>query len=68
MEQQQFISPGLLYSIAPENFSELHLNDESQVDTFDWTAHESELTGDSFARAVFSFLRITASKWGIRSH
>lgn len=29
MEQQ--FSPGLLYSVSPENFSELHLQDEEKT-------------------------------------
>ena len=33
---QQEFSPGLLYSIAPENLSELHLLDEPTVDEFEW--------------------------------
>lgn len=68
MDQQQYFSPGLLYSIAPGNFTELHLNDESQVDAFDWRAHESEFAGDTFAHAVFNLLRTTAAKWGVRHH
>jgi len=40
---QQF-SPGLLYSVAPENLSTLHLQDEESVDAFEWEQPESQLT------------------------
>lgn len=65
MEQQQSFSPGLLYSIAPENFAQLHLDDEAGHDDFDWEEHEAQYAGDSFAHIVFSFLKITAVKWGL---
>jgi hypothetical protein len=40
---QQF-SPGLLYSVAPEDFSELHLQDEdAKADKFEWEEQESPL-------------------------
>ncbi len=65
MEQPQSFSHGLLYSIAPDDFSGLHLHDEADVDPFDWEEHESQFAGDSFAQIVFSFLKVTASKWGL---
>lgn len=65
MEQQQTFSPGLLYSVAPESFSELHLQDEARLDEFDWEEYESQLAGDSFARGVLTFLKISAAKWGL---
>jgi len=65
MEQQQSFSHGLLYSVAPENFANLHLHDEADADGFDWAEQESQYAGDSFTRIVLSFLRITAAKWGL---
>lgn len=65
MEQQQTFSPGLLYSVAPENFSELHLQDETRVDEFDWDEYESQFAEDSFGQVVLSFLKISAAKWGL---
>lgn len=65
MEQQQTFSPGLLYSVAPESFSELHLRDEARPDEFDWEEYESQLAGDSFAQDVINFLKISAVKWGL---
>jgi hypothetical protein len=65
MEQQQTFSPGLLYSVAPENFCKLHLHDEADADGFDWDAYESRYAGDSFTQIVLSFLKVTATKWGL---
>lgn len=39
---QQF-SPGLLYSVAPENLSTLHLQNEETVDTLEWDQPESHI-------------------------
>ena len=65
MEQQQSFSHGLLYSVAPENFSNLHLHDDADVDGFDWEEHEAQYAGGSFTQIVLSFLKITAVKWGL---
>ena len=65
MEQPQSFSHGLLYSVAPENFSKLHLHDEADVDTFDWEEHEAQLAGGSLTQIVLSFLKVTAGKWGL---
>jgi hypothetical protein len=37
----QSFSHGLLYSVAPENFSELHLQDETKENEFEWEEQES---------------------------
>lgn len=58
MEQQ--FSPGLLYSVAPENFSELHLQDDTKVDQFEWEEQESAI--DSFAQTVCSLFHKPAAK------
>jgi hypothetical protein len=63
--EQQLYSHGLLYSVAPESFSNLHLHDDADVDGFDWEEHESDNSGDSFTHVVFSLLKITAAKWGL---
>lgn len=65
MEQQQSFSHGLLYSVAPQNFSELHLHGEAKLDEFDWEEYESQFEGESFTRAALTFLKITAVKWGL---
>jgi hypothetical protein len=54
MEHHQSFSPGLLYSVAPEDFPQLHLNDESH------------LAGDeTYTDVVLTFLKVTATKWGL---
>ena len=63
MEQQQSFSPGLLYSIAPENFAQLHLHDDAAQDGFDWDEYESQMEGVSFAQSILALLKITAAKW-----
>ncbi len=50
---QQF-SPGLLYSVAPENFSELHLQDEDKTATFEWEKQETAI--DSLIRIIHDLL------------
>ena len=58
MEKQQAYSHGLLYSVAPDNLSTLHLKDEEvKKDTFDWEAYEAELAGDSLLQTVIGFLK-----------
>ena len=57
MKNQQAFSHGLLYSIAPENLSTLHLHDEDGSDDFDWGAYESQLSGHSFVQVVLNFLQ-----------
>lgn len=58
MEQQ--FSPGLLYSVAPENFSELHLQDEVKIEPFEWEQQKSTL--DSFAQTIRSFFHKLADR------
>lgn len=43
MEQQQTFSHGLLYSVAPEDLAELHLQDDTKVDDFEWEQQETGL-------------------------
>ena len=66
MKNQQTYSHGLLYSVAPDNLSSLHLIDEdNKKDTFDWEAYEAEYKGASLTQIVISFLKTTAVLWGI---
>jgi hypothetical protein len=65
MENQQSYSHGLLYSVAPENFSALQLRDKDGKDEFDWEAYESQYEGDTFMQAILNFLKATAVSWGI---
>jgi hypothetical protein len=63
--EQQYFSHGLLYSVPPESFSSLHLQEEERVDDFDWGEYESQLSGDSIPKVILSFLKQTAIHWGI---
>jgi hypothetical protein len=65
MKNQQTYSHGLLYSVAPDNFSSLRLKEESGKDEFDWEAFEADYRGDSFTQIVLGFLKTTAVNWGI---
>ncbi len=50
---EQSFSHGLLYSVAPENLSELHLQDEEAADDFEWEKQDSlisKLIGAMLAR------------------
>lgn len=62
MNQQQSFSHGLLYSIAPETFSELHIGNEVKHDEFDWSEQEREA---GFSAVLRAFLATTAAKWGL---
>ena len=65
MNKQQSYSHGLLYSVAPDNLTALHLNDEESKDTFNWEAYEAEQNGASIVNAAFNMLKTTAIKWGL---
>jgi hypothetical protein len=64
MEHHQSFSPGLLYSVAPEDFPQLHLNDESRLDDLDWDENRTQSGDVSFSKNVLAFLKVTAAKWG----
>ena len=65
MEPQHSFSPGLLYSVAPENFSQLHLQEEARGDEFERNEGVPQFEDDSFSQSILSFLRVTAAKWGV---
>ena len=65
MEQQQSYSHGLLYSVSPESFSNLHLHDKDDLDGFNWEEYEAQYAGGSFTTVVLSLLKVTAEKWGL---
>lgn len=48
---EQHFSPGLLYTVAPENFSELHLQDDVETDKLEWSSQEPA----TLRHAIFSF-------------
>ncbi len=51
MDGQKPFSHGLLYSVPPENFSSLHLQDEGTSEEFEWGEF----------KAIFSFA--TTTEW-----
>lgn len=65
MYKKQSYSHGLLYSVAPSNFSSLHLHDVDGKDSVDWQAYKFQYEGDTFVETVFHFLKTTAENWGI---
>ena len=52
MNNQHDFPHGLLYSVAPESISTLHLNDD-ELDDLDWGANDY----GSIAQLVFSFMK-----------
>jgi hypothetical protein len=65
MEHQQSFSPGLLYSVAPEDFPQLHLNDESNLDEIDWDENRTQAGDETYTDVILTFLKVTATKWGL---
>ena len=68
MNNQQTYSHGLLYSVAPDQFSALHLNAEEKNDKFDWGAYEAELKRECLVGVVLSFMKTKAVMWGLIIH
>ena len=62
MQIHQHISHGLLYSIEPKDFAQMHLSDSSIHDEFDWEEYESENAEESLASNVISFLKEVAGE------
>jgi len=65
MKTQQYYSHGLLYSVEPNDFASLHLNDDQNKDKFNWEAYESDYSGETFFKAVLSLVKTTAVGWGL---
>lgn len=61
MQIHQPISHGLLYSVAPQDFAQMHLSDNSTRDKFDWE-EAPEYGEESLANNVISFLKEIAGK------
>lgn len=45
MDKHQFYSPGLLYSVEPQDMSSLHLLDANVNDVFNWTEEKQYTLG-----------------------
>ena len=65
MNNQQTYSHGLLYSIAPDQISALHLISDEKNEEFDWGTHDAQLMGGSLAGALLNFIKTTAVMWGL---
>jgi hypothetical protein len=55
----------LLFSIAPESYFSLHLNDENDTDRLECGADKSKVLDGTIFHTVPNFLEITAVKWGL---
>jgi hypothetical protein len=62
MNNQPIIPHGLLYSIAPEFFSQLHISSDSFDNEFDWDESENQYIGESLASNVLDFLKEIGTK------
>lgn len=60
MEQPHTFSHGLLYSVAPENLSELHLQDDANVDEFEWEEQPTAMS--ALIQAALTLLKHRSSK------
>ena len=62
MNDPQNIPHGLLYSIAPEHFSHLHINDNFLESDLDWDEGEHQCQGEYLASNVLEFFKELRSK------
>jgi hypothetical protein len=65
MKRPQSFSSGLLYSVSPNSFPSLHLQDEENKNELDWEAFESRYPRDSISQVIITLLKKTAAHWGI---
>ena len=57
MRRQQNIPHGLLYSLGPSQFAQLHIGDDLAGDEFDWDESVSQYEGESLANEMLGFLK-----------
>ena len=62
MQIHQPIPHGLLYSVEPKDFAQMHLSDHALHDDFDWEEYESRYAEESLANNVIAFLKEVAGK------
>ena len=62
MNIPQIIPHGLLFSIAPEHFAQLHVGDDSFGEAFDWDESDNQYEGESLANNVLEFLKELGTK------
>jgi hypothetical protein len=61
MNIQQIIPYGLLYSVAPEHFAQLHLSDDSFRNDGGMEESENQYQSESLANNVLEFLKEIAA-------
>lgn len=61
MEHQQHFSHGLLYSVSPEDFQSLHLQDEERMSGFTWEEFKPGIAENQTAKFVISMLKKAAA-------
>ena len=62
MNIEQYIPYGLLYSVAPEYFAQLHENENVSGSDFDWSESANQFECESLASNVLEFFRETGTK------
>jgi hypothetical protein len=62
INNQQSVPYSLLYSVAPEQFSHLHLSNDAVGDEFEWDESENQYEGESLASNVLEFLKELAAE------
>ena len=62
MNNRPIIPHGLIYSVAPEHFAQLHISDDSFGNEFSWNESENQYEGESLASNVLEFLRELGTK------
>ena len=62
MQIHQPVSHGLLYSVAPQDFAQLHLSDNAVHDDFDWEEYDSGYAEETLANNVLAFLKEVAGE------
>lgn len=62
MNNQRTVSYGLLYSVAPEQFAQLNLSDDTFGDEFGWDESENQYEGESLASDVLKFMKELAEQ------
>jgi hypothetical protein len=62
MQIHQPVAHGLLYSVAPQDFAQMHLSDNAAHDDFDREEYESGYAEESLANNVLDFLKEVAGR------
>ena len=57
MDAQRPFSHGLLYSVPPQNFSSLHLQDEERMGEFEWSEFKTVFAISKISECLASLLK-----------